>query len=141
LLLNDPRPDLDSLQLIKLIDLCDLVHQMAHQGCDVLVGSQLASVANRDAAQRALLLALPVVGLDAVGAEAVQAGSVDHRAADQFLADRTSQVLHHTFDEVLPDVVVQYQRLRHSKSGLLLVEGVVNLIRLQKLHFLFVMVA
>ena len=55
---------------------------MTNEGSDVLVGSELASVANSDAAERALFLALPVVGLDAVGAEAVQTGSVNHWAAN-----------------------------------------------------------
>ncbi len=79
---------------------------MAQKGCDVLVGSKLASVANSDAAERTFLLALPVVCLDAVGAEAMQTGSINYWAAHQFLADWTGQVLHNPFYEVLTDVVV-----------------------------------
>lgn len=73
---------------------------MLQHGLNVFVRTQLPSVANRDAAQRTLLLALPVVGLYAVRAETMQATLVDNRAAHHLLTDRARQVLHHTFYEL-----------------------------------------
>ena len=100
LLFNNSCSDHYSLQFILCLDIGNLCLQMLHHGLNVFVRTQLPSVANRDAAQRTLLLALPVVGLYAVRAETMQATLVDYRAVHHLLTDRASQVLHHAFYEL-----------------------------------------
>lgn len=81
--------DLNILKLIHAGNLLELLRQMRHQGCDVLVWAQLASVADSHATQGTLLLTLAIVRLNTVGAETMQTRLVDHRIGHHLLADGT----------------------------------------------------
>ena len=84
---------------------------MRHQGCDVLVRAQLASIADSHTTEGALLLTLAIVCLNTVGAKAMQARLVDDWVGHHLLTDRARKVLLDTLDEVRADHVVQGQGL------------------------------
>ena len=100
LLLNNLPLNLYILQLLQPSNLLKLLRQIRHQRRYILIRSQLPPIPNSYSTQRALFLALAVVGFYAVGAEAVQAGFVDYGVLDHFLANGAREVFHDAADEV-----------------------------------------
>jgi len=127
LLLDDLSSYLCVLELLLLLELNEVILKRVHESLDVLVRSQLATVADLLATEWALLFAEAVVGLDASVAEAVQATLVYDWVIYHLLADWASQVFGDAAHEVLTDHVVKHEWLRSPMGLVVLVIAVVDL--------------
>jgi hypothetical protein len=107
LLCHDSTFDLNVLKLLNPGDLFKLLRQVVHKSTDILVWSQLTPIANCDSAQGALLLALSIIRLNTVRTEPMEAALIYDWILNHLLADRTSEVLHNSTDEVRRDHIVK----------------------------------
>ena len=106
LLLNNSLSYLNCLQLLQLIYTTYFLSQMPNQSCYVFVWPELSPIAYCHSAQRTFFFTLSVVSFNTIWTKSVHAGSVNHWVADQLLANRTSQIFHHTFYKLFADAVV-----------------------------------
>ena len=128
LIRNHAALDLNVLELLHSVYLLELLSQVRHQSGDILVRSELTSIANGNTTKWALFLTLSIVSLNAVRAESVEARFVDDRSFNHLLADRTCQVLLDSFDEVSADHIVQSQGLRPAMPFPILVVSMIYIL-------------
>jgi hypothetical protein len=140
LLLHDLPLDFLVLKLFLLLELDEVIFEGVHEGLNVFVRTELATVAYLFSTEWAFLFAQTVVGLNTVVAETMEAALVDDRIIDHFLTDRASQILCNTSNEIGTDVIVEEERDRRSMQFYVLEFSMINCVEGSLLFSLFLLV-
>lgn len=98
------------LKLFLLLKLDEVIFEGVHEGLNVFVRTELATVAYLFSTERAFFFAQTIVRLNTVVAETMEAALVDDRIIDHFLTDRASQIFCNTTYEICADVIVEEER-------------------------------
>jgi hypothetical protein len=138
--LHDLALDFLVFKLFLLLKLDEIIFERVHQGLNVFVRTELATVTNLFSTKRALFFAKTVVRLDTVVAEAMETTLVDDRIIDHFLTDGASQILCNTTNEICADVIVKEERDWRSMQLYILELSMINSIEGSLLFSFFLLI-
>ena len=140
LLLHDLPLDFLVLKLFLLLELDEIIFESVHEGLNIFVRTELATVAYLFSTERAFLFPQTVVGLNTVVAKTMEAALVDDRIIDHFLTDGASQILCNATNEIGADVIVEEERDWWSMQLNVLEFSMINCIEGSFLFSLFLLI-